>query len=73
MSTFCIKVDRELCQGHGICAAEAPELFRVVETGAAYPQAEVMLERPPEELRKAAEKAARYCPNGAIRLVAVDD
>jgi ferredoxin len=24
-----IKVDRDLCQGHGVCRTEAPELFDV--------------------------------------------
>ena len=73
MSRFCIKIDRDLCQGHSICESEAPELFRVVETDSPYPQAEVLQDRPDESLRAKAERAARYCPNGAITIVELDD
>jgi sterol 14-demethylase len=73
MSAFCVKVDHGLCQGHAICATEAPEIFQIVDTDSAYPQARVLLERPPEALRKQAEKAARYCPNGAIAIIEIDD
>jgi ferredoxin len=73
MGRYCVKVDRDLCQGHSICEAESPELFRVVETDSPYPQAEVLSEHPAEALRKQAERAARYCPNGAITIVELDD
>lgn len=73
MSKFRIKIDRDLCQGHSICEAEAPELFRVVETDSPYPQAEVLVAEPAEDWRTLAERAARYCPNGAITIVEVND
>lgn len=72
MTGYRLSIDRELCQGHGICAAEAPALFQLIETDAPYPQAQVLLEQPPEDLRALAQKAARYCPNGAIRLIELD-
>lgn len=73
MSRFCIKIDRDLCQGHSICEAEAPELFRVIETDSPYPQAEVLAEQPDQDLRGKAERAARFCPNGAIRIFELND
>jgi ferredoxin len=63
-----VKVDLELCQGHGICQEEAPEVFRVVDRPGGYAQVEVILERPPEALRAGAEAAARYCPNRVITI-----
>jgi sterol 14-demethylase len=73
MAKYRIVVDSGLCQGHSVCAAEAPELFRIVETGQAYPQSEVIQEFPPEELLKKAEAAEEFCPNGAIRIIFVED
>jgi len=64
-----VVVDLDLCQGHAVCQGEAPEIFRVVDQPGQYARVEVILERPPEELRSAAEAAARYCPNRVITLV----
>jgi ferredoxin len=63
-----VTVDLELCQGHGICQEEAPEVFRVVDRPGAYPRVELILEAPPEELRAKALAAARYCPNRVISV-----
>jgi ferredoxin len=67
-----VVVDLELCQGHGLCEAEAPQVFRVVDRPGGYAQVEVLLERPGEDLRRQVEAAARYCPNRVISL-AEDD
>jgi ferredoxin len=64
-----VVVDLDLCQGHAVCQSEAPEIFRVVDRPGDYPRVEVILERPPEELRAAATAAARYCPNRVITIV----
>ena len=64
-----VVVDLDLCQGHAVCQGEAPEIFRVVDRPGQYALVEVILERPPEELRGAAEAAARYCPNRVITIV----
>jgi ferredoxin len=64
-----IVVDLDLCQGHGVCQTEAPEIFRVVDRPGEYGRVEVILERPPEELRGPAQAAAKYCPNRVIRIV----
>jgi ferredoxin len=63
-----VVVDLDLCQGHAVCQMEAPEIFRVVDRPGDYPRVEVILERPPEELRAQAEAAARYCPNRVISI-----
>ena len=52
-----------------VCQSEAPEIFRVVDRPGDYARVEVILERPPEELRAQAEAAARYCPNRVITIV----
>ncbi len=64
-----VVVDRDLCQGHGVCTGEAPEVFRVVERAGDYAQVELLIESPPEALRAQVEAAVRYCPNRALRIV----
>ena len=60
-----MKVDRDLCQGHGVCAEEAREVFEVDrETD----QVRVLAERPAEELRAKVEAAVRYCPTRALAI-----
>lgn len=61
---FRIVVDRDLCQGHGVCEGEAPELFEVSRKG----ELTVLLDTPPADARPAAEAAVRYCPTHALRL-----
>lgn len=63
-----VVVDLDLCGGHGVCQSEAPEIFRVVDDGG-YAHVEVLLERPPEELRGKARAAERHCPNRVITIV----
>jgi ferredoxin len=63
-----IKIDLDLCQGHSVCLAEAPEVFDVLEQQSGYPQVKVLLERPPEQLREKVIKAAKYCPNSVISV-----
>jgi sterol 14alpha-demethylase len=59
-----IVIDWDLCQGHGNCMGEAPEVFEVDESG----KLTVLLDEPPEELRSKVELAARYCPTSAIAI-----
>jgi len=67
-----VVVDRELCQGHGVCVGEAPTVFRVREREGDYAQVEVLLESPDESLRAQVEAAVRYCPNRALALIEDD-
>ena len=57
-------VDLDLCQGHGVCMSEAPEVFRVEDGGSV----EVLQVEPPEALRAQVADALRYCPTGAISI-----
>jgi len=69
---FCIKADMQLCQGHGECAEEAPELFEVDYDTAVYPRVKVLQAQPDPALREKAEDAARYCPNKVLKIVDID-
>jgi ferredoxin len=60
-----IRVDRDLCQGHGVCRSEAPELFDVDREAL---QVVVKDERPPESLRAKVQAAVRYCPTRALSI-----
>ena len=65
-----VKADLELCQGHGVCEMEAPEIFRVRARAEDHDQVEVLLDPVPEGLRAKLEAAVRYCPN---RVLSVED
>ena len=60
-----VEVDLGLCQGHGVCESECPEVFRVSkETN----QVEILNDSPPEELRTKVQAAVKYCPTLALTL-----
>ena len=59
-----IVIDWDLCQGHGVCMGEAPEVFEVGEDG----KLKILKAHPPESMRSKIELARRYCPTGAISL-----
>jgi sterol 14-demethylase len=60
-----VRVDRDLCQGHGVCAGEAPELFQLdPKTG----ELVVLRESVPPELHAALSAAVRHCPTRALSL-----
>jgi len=60
-----IVIDRDLCQGHGVCCNEAPDLFELDEEGSTV---RVLVEEPGEEHRESLKRAAKYCPTFAIRI-----
>lgn len=68
MAKLCVKVDLDLCQGHGVCQAEAPEVFELQETDAPYPQSIVLIDNPDERYREQVLRAERFCPNSAITV-----
>ena len=59
-----IRVDLDLCQGHGACVTEAPAVFALD----AENRVRVLLEQPDEALRAAVRRAVKYCPARALRL-----
>ncbi|MBF6230808.1 ferredoxin [Nocardia farcinica] len=64
-----IVVDLDLCQGHAMCQAEAPEVFRVPKRG----QVEILDPTPDPGLRAQVADAVRYCPTQALSLVEDED
>lgn len=58
-----IEVDLDLCQGHGMCEMEAPEVFE-----AHRDHVELLDADPGEDLRDAVVAALEYCPTRALRL-----
>ena len=60
-----VVVDRGLCQGHGVCESEAPEVFSVSKKG----DLTIVDERPSAELRQKLELAVKYCPTHALTIV----
>ena len=60
-----LAVDLDLCQGHAMCALEAPDVFAVPKHGTV-----TILDDEPDETRRAAVVAAvRYCPTQALTIV----
>lgn len=59
-----VTVDRDLCQGHGVCENEAPEVFSVSKQGVLT----IVDESPPESQRRHVETAVGYCPTKALRI-----
>jgi len=59
-----VVVDRDLCQGHGVCEAEAPAVFSVSKKG----DLTVLSEIPPDDQRAAVEMAVTYCPTHALSV-----
>lgn len=59
-----VGVDLDLCQGHGVCASEAPTVFRVTDDNVV----EILDPNPPDDLRKNVEEAVKNCPTQALTL-----
>jgi len=57
-------VDWLQCDGNGMCAAAAPELFSLDEEGSLT----VLQEQFSESLRDKAEEAVASCPKRALRV-----
>ena len=62
---FSIVLDHDLCQGHAVCAGEAPELFQLGDNG----KVALRVERPGPEHYEKAVLAAKYCPTRTIKIV----
>lgn len=65
MTKLKIIVDRERCDGNGVCMGIAPEVFEVRDDDFLY----VLDETPPESLRAKIEEAVQRCPKQAISIV----
>ena len=70
---FRIELDYDLCQGHGVCAGDAPEIFAVAENRLGYAKVRLLDPQPGPDLHASLLTAAKYCPNRVIRIVKVED
>ncbi|MBE7159785.1 MAG: ferredoxin [Williamsia herbipolensis] len=59
-----VEVDLDICQGHGVCEMEAPEVFKAHRDHVELLQTEI-----DEAAREDVERAVTYCPTAALRLV----
>ena len=60
-----VHVDHALCEANAVCMDVCPECFRVEDDDTLT----ILMERPPEKLRKQVEEAVRLCPRQALSLV----
>ena len=58
-----IEIDCDICQGHGLCVATAPELFAFKDDDM---QPTALQDPVPEELQELAQTAVDCCPERAI-------
>ena len=65
MGGFRVEVDLDLCQGHAMCALEAPDFFRVPKRGTV----EILDAEPPEDARAEIQRAIESCPTRALYVV----
>ncbi|MGP3916598.1 ferredoxin [Nonomuraea sp. 10N515B] len=59
-----IEVDRDRCEGHGLCEQTAPEIYQLDHEG----ELDLLFEDVPAQLRGKAEAGARVCPVAALRI-----
>jgi len=62
---FEICVDQDLCQGHGVCAEEAPEIFAV---DPAEKKVVVRVSKPDPEEHDRTRRAVKHCPTRALSI-----
>jgi len=65
---FRLRVDLDLCQGHGVCANEAPEIFDIERNEDGESKVALRMASPATALREKAEAAVRYCPTRALSI-----
>lgn len=64
--TLSMVVDKMICQGHGLCQREAPDVFELRDD---MEFAVVLIDPIPEHRVVAAHRALEGCPEQAIREV----
>ena len=62
-----VRVDRDVCYGHGVCSGAAPEVYELDEAG--YNASDGRLITVEQETR--ARRGASACPERAIELLPV--
>ncbi len=59
-----IAADRDRCEGHGLCAGVAPEVFDLDDDAVVVIRHDIV----PVELEGQADAGARACPVAALRV-----
>ncbi|MHB8680701.1 MAG: ferredoxin [Acidimicrobiales bacterium] len=59
-----VRVDPDLCQGHGVCESEAPAVFSLQRKGGPV----TVLVAPAEDQRAVVAAAVRFCPTMALTI-----
>lgn len=59
-----IILDRQRCEGHGMCEDAAPEVFSLDDEGELH----VLISEVPPALERDAQAAVRVCPVAALSL-----
>jgi ferredoxin len=65
MTAMRIDADRIRCEGHGLCADTAPEVYELDDDAIVVVRHDVV----PPELERKAEAGARVCPVAALRVL----
>jgi len=60
-----VTADLDLCQGHAVCAVEAPDVFANDKD---KDKVRILDERPAESRNDAVGNAVKYCPTRALSL-----
>jgi ferredoxin len=60
-----VEADLDLCQGHGMCAVEAPDVFAL---GKGDHHVRILRAEPDGSRREAVQNAVRYCPATALAV-----
>ncbi|MGV0734606.1 ferredoxin [Mycolicibacter sinensis] len=59
-----LQVDRQRCEGHGLCTQEMPEFLHLDDEGTLIVRADPV----PESLADSAHSAANVCPVAALTV-----
>lgn len=62
-----IKIDGQLCSGHGRCAKLGPEIYRLDDNGYNADRGKTLHVPPDHEA--AARRGAKFCPERAISVI----
>jgi ferredoxin len=60
-----VRVDPDLCEGHGKCEKAAPAVFELRDDDLSY----VLMDDIPESERENVKNAVRLCPRQAIEII----
>ena len=60
-----VVVDAGVCQGHGMCVLESPDVFELAKHATTVT---ILVEEIDDEHLAEVRQAVRYCPNAALSL-----